>query len=92
MRFIKNDAAFEFEVQVPRDADILTMKPKAITTDQQDKREELDEQTDENDMAGEPQQGQRGQRAGGPGGAPARRPADQDLATSSTTWRPARSR
>ena len=35
VRFIKNDAAFEFEVQVPRDAVIPTTKPKAITTDQQ---------------------------------------------------------
>ena len=63
LRFIKNDVAFEFEVTVPRDADIMTLKPKAITTDQQDKdKQELDEQTDENDMAGTPQQGQRGQR------------------------------
>ena len=35
VRFIKNDTAFEFEVQVPRDAVIPTTKPKAITTDQQ---------------------------------------------------------
>ncbi len=32
VRFIRNDSAFEFEVQVPRDASILT-KPKPITTD-----------------------------------------------------------
>lgn len=35
VRFIKSDAAFEFEVQVPRDAVIPTTKPKATTTDQQ---------------------------------------------------------
>jgi dipeptidyl-peptidase 4 len=34
LRFVKNDSAFEFEVQVPRDAVIPSMKPKAITTDQ----------------------------------------------------------
>ena len=80
LRFIKNDAAFEFEVTVPRDADIMTMKPKAITTDQQDKdKQELDEQTDENDMAGPPQQGQRGQRAGGPGTPPGQAPRTKTL-------------
>jgi hypothetical protein len=35
VRFIKSDAAFEFDVQVPRDAVIPTTRPKAITTDQQ---------------------------------------------------------
>jgi dipeptidyl-peptidase 4 len=66
VRFIKNDSAFEFEVPVPRDASIVSTKPKPITTDQQDKRD-LDEQTDENDMVEDPeQQGQRGQRGGGP--------------------------
>jgi dipeptidyl-peptidase 4 len=73
VRFIKDDTAFEFEVQVPRDANVLTLKPKAITTEQQQKQgggEELDE----DDMLDEPQQGQRGQRgggaaAGGPGAA-----------------------
>jgi dipeptidyl aminopeptidase/acylaminoacyl peptidase len=70
VRFIRNDAAFEFEVQVPRDAVIPTTKPKPITTEQQDR----DEQSDEYDMdersglEGQPQQGQRGQRGAGDGG------------------------
>src|SRR5688572_21010450 len=34
VRFVKNDSAFEFDVQVPRDAVIPTAKPNAITTDQ----------------------------------------------------------
>jgi hypothetical protein len=35
VRFIKNDTAFEFEYQVPRETVIRTAKPKPITTDQQ---------------------------------------------------------
>ncbi len=60
VRFIKNDAAFEFEVQVPRDAVIPTTKPKAITTDQQGGAGGGgDEQTNEFDMVEDPlQQGQ----------------------------------
>ena len=38
VRFIRNDAAFEFDVQVPRDAVIPTTKPKAITTEEQGAR------------------------------------------------------
>ena len=38
VRFIKGDSAFEFEVQVPRDASIETTKPKPITTEQQQDR------------------------------------------------------
>ena len=83
VRFIKNDTAFEFEVQVPRDANVLTMKPKAITTDQQQDGRQLDEQRDEDDMAGDPlqqgQQGQRGQRAGGPGRGGAAAPRTKTL-------------
>ncbi|MEX1128040.1 MAG: DPP IV N-terminal domain-containing protein, partial [Vicinamibacterales bacterium] len=90
VRFVKNDAAFEFDVQVPRDAVIPTTKPKAITTDQQGG---LDEQTDEHDMDEDPllQQGQRGQggqRGSGDGagrGAASTRPRtlkfEYDMAT-----------
>ena len=77
VRFIKNDTAFEFEVQVPRDADVMTMKPKVITTDQQQKQSGGGQELDEDDMIEDPQQGQRGQRgggaaAGGPGSTPPR--------------------
>lgn len=62
VRFIKGDAAFEFEVQVPRDAVIPTTKPKAITTDQQGGGGR-DEQNDEFDMDEDPlQQGQQVQQ------------------------------
>jgi dipeptidyl-peptidase-4 len=62
LKFIRNDAAFEFEIQVPRDADIATAKKKVITTEQdRDEDGEVD-----------PQQGQ-GQRGAGPG-TPARQP------------------
>ena len=71
LRFIKNDAAFEFEVTVPRDADILTMKPKAITTDQQDKARNSTSRLTRTTWPATPQQGQRGQRAGAD---PAHRP------------------
>ncbi len=61
VRFIKGDAAFEFEVQVPRDAVIPTTKPKAITTDQQGGGR--DEQNDDFDMDEDPlQQGQQVQQ------------------------------
>src|SRR5688572_18172402 len=57
VRFIKSDAAFEFEVQVPREAVIPTTKPKAITTDQQGGGGGGgDEQTNEFDMVEDPLQ------------------------------------
>ena len=71
VRFVRDDAAFEFEVTVPREAVIPTTKPKAVTTDQQDRGGEAPA-----DDAFEPQQGQRGQGgqrgAGGRGGAASR--------------------
>jgi dipeptidyl aminopeptidase/acylaminoacyl peptidase len=66
VRFIKDNAAFEFEVQVPRDTNVLTTKPRAITTEQRGSGGESREALDGD---GPPLQGQRGQRAGGPGGA-----------------------
>ena len=70
VRFVRDDAAFEFEVQVPRDAVIPTTKPKPITTDQQD-RGGADEPSRNDDALDSPQQGQRGQggqRGAGAGG------------------------
>jgi dipeptidyl-peptidase 4 len=62
LKFAKNDSVFEFEVQVPRDADIVTTKKKITTTSQQEP-DEIDEE--------DPQQ--QGQRGAGPG-TPARTP------------------
>jgi dipeptidyl-peptidase-4 len=66
VKFVRNDTAFEFDVQVPADASILTTKPLAITTEQQGAAKGGDD-----DSAADvgPQQGQRGQ--GGGRGAPA---------------------
>ena len=79
VRLIKNDAAFEFEVQVPRDAVIPSSKPKPITTDQQQGRGEGDDdRADGGEVEAPPQQGQRGQGGqrgagdGGRGGAASR--------------------
>jgi dipeptidyl-peptidase-4 len=75
VRFIKKDTAFEFDVQVPADANIVTTKPKVITTEQQaaakggDKEEELEENQDEAQQQQGGRQGGRGGR-GGPGAAP----------------------
>ena len=70
VRFIKGDAAFEFDVQVPRDAVIPTLKPKAITTDQAGGGGgDVDEQANEFDMDEDPvQQGQQVQQQQGQGG------------------------
>jgi dipeptidyl aminopeptidase/acylaminoacyl peptidase len=72
VRFVKNDSAFEFEVQVPRDAVIATTPKKNTTTEQQSGGREV--LSDEQDMMiDEPQQqvqqGQRGRGAGPAGGA-----------------------
>src|SRR6185503_8314 len=64
IKFIKNDSAFEFAVQVPRDADIVTTKKKVSTTSQ-----EGGEPADAEDA---PQQGQRGAGAGNGQRAPQR--------------------
>jgi dipeptidyl aminopeptidase/acylaminoacyl peptidase len=57
----KNDSVFEFDVQVPRDADIVTTKKGAATAEPAP--ESASETTDADD---DPQQGQRG---AGPGNA-----------------------
>jgi dipeptidyl-peptidase-4 len=75
VRFTKNDTAFEFEYQVPRETVIRSTKPKPITTEQgggggKGADELSPDRTTElpNDRTAEPQQGQRGQggqRGGG---------------------------
>jgi dipeptidyl aminopeptidase/acylaminoacyl peptidase len=79
VRFVKDDTAFMFEVQVPRDAVIATPPKKAITTEQGGGGV-LD---DEWDMAEGPQQGQQtqqGQRGrGGAAGGAAQPPRNRTL-------------
>jgi dipeptidyl aminopeptidase/acylaminoacyl peptidase len=58
----KNDSVFEFDVQVPRDADIVSTKKKAGTA------EPAPETDPATDTADDPQQ--QGQRGAGPGTAP----------------------
>ena len=66
IKFAKNDTVFEFEVQVPRDAEIVTTKK--ITTTAQQEPDEIDE--------ADPQQGQRG---AGPGPAARTPPRNRTL-------------
>jgi hypothetical protein len=68
VKFVKDNTAFEFEVQVPADANIPSTKPKITTTEQSASRGGGDVQDDEWDMEGSPQQGQRGQGRGGAAG------------------------
>jgi dipeptidyl aminopeptidase/acylaminoacyl peptidase len=72
VKFVKKDTAFEFDVQVPRDADIVR-PAKPVTTDSAGGEVAKKQQDpDELDADEEQQQGgQRGRGAGGPGGAPA---------------------
>ena len=93
VRFVRSDAAFEFEVQVPRDAVIPTTKPKAITTDQDRGGGGVDVEDALADDS-QPQQGQRGQGGqrgagdGGRGGAAARTRTlhfEYDMATGKVT-------
>jgi dipeptidyl aminopeptidase/acylaminoacyl peptidase len=92
VRFVKDDAAFEFDVQVPRDAVILATPKKVMTTDHQVTRGGDDEVLyDEHDMSGAPQQqqqqGGRG-RAGGPAAAPRTRTLhfEYDVASGKVTY------
>jgi dipeptidyl aminopeptidase/acylaminoacyl peptidase len=71
-QMVKNDTVFAFDVSVPADANILTTKPRAITTDQAQRGGDRD------DDEFEPQQGQRGQRGEGAAGEP-RRPRNRNL-------------
>jgi dipeptidyl aminopeptidase/acylaminoacyl peptidase len=64
VRFNKDDSAFEFDVQVPRDAVVPSTKPKTVGT------EAAGGGGDDEDTSWDPQQGQRGQgqRGAGAGG------------------------
>jgi dipeptidyl-peptidase 4 len=94
VRFVKNDTAFEFDVQVPADANIPSMKPRTTTTEQQGavkggggEVEHDAAQLDADDQQGEQTQGrgqtqgQRGQGGGrgAAGGADARGPRNRTL-------------
>ena len=94
VRFIKNDAAFEFDIQVPRDTVVNTPPKKITTTDQAaGKGGDLDVLDDERDMIGDDdgdpqQQGQRGRGAAGGAPTPPRtRPLhfEYDMATAKLT-------
>jgi dipeptidyl aminopeptidase/acylaminoacyl peptidase len=69
VRFVKDNTAFEFEVQVPADAKIATTKPP-ITTNEQQRTTRGGGGEDDSDELDDPQQtqGQRGQQQGGRGG------------------------
>jgi dipeptidyl aminopeptidase/acylaminoacyl peptidase len=87
VRFVKNDTAFRFEVQVPADANIPPIKPPLITSEQQSRTRggDLDDDRDRD----APQQGLRGR---GGRGAPASRPRtktlhfEYDMATAQVTY------
>jgi len=70
----KTDTVFEFDVSVPRDADIVVTKKKATTSSQQE--EPVASAFRRNDNADDPQQGQRG---GGPGAAGRTPPRNRTL-------------
>src|SRR5438105_3497778 len=68
VKFVKKDTAFQFDVQVPRDADITKPK-KPVTTDSQQAAAKPGGGDD--DQSDDPlQQGQRGRGAGGRGAQP----------------------
>ncbi|HYM23257.1 MAG TPA: DPP IV N-terminal domain-containing protein [Vicinamibacterales bacterium] len=71
VRFVKKDAAFEFDVQVPRDADIAAPK-RPITTSSSGAQVGVKQEP--SDDGGQPQQRQRGRgaNAGGRGNQPAK--------------------
>ncbi len=93
VRFIKDDAAFEFDLQVPRDT-VVNTPPKKITTTEQGsgKGGDLDVLDDERDMMSDgddPQQGQRGRGAGGRGAAQSRNKSlhfEYNMATAKLTF------
>ncbi|HSC27943.1 MAG TPA: DPP IV N-terminal domain-containing protein [Vicinamibacterales bacterium] len=99
VRFVKDDTAFQFEFQVPADADIATTKPRVTTTDQQAAKgggggpgealfDEDDQQQNQQQVQGQRGQGRGGQGRGGQG--PARRrnrtlTFEYDMATARVT-------
>jgi dipeptidyl aminopeptidase/acylaminoacyl peptidase len=71
----KNDGVFEFDVSVPRDADIVTTKKKITTTPPAQGGGDDGQAIDEDD----PQQQQQGQRGAGPGGQQRQPPRNRTL-------------
>src|SRR6266511_274704 len=69
----KNDNVFEFDVSVPRDADIVTTKKKITTSSFDDPQEEV---VDDDDQQ---QQQVQGQRGAGPGAAARMPPRNRNL-------------
>jgi dipeptidyl-peptidase-4 len=66
VKFVKKDAAFQFDVPVPRDAEIAKPKKPVTTNDTQAGTKSGGQGPDDDAAADPQQQGQRG-RAGGPG-------------------------
>jgi dipeptidyl-peptidase 4 len=74
VKFVKKDAAFQFDVQVPRDAEIAKPKKPVTTTDTQGvARPGGQDPADEDTAAPLQQQGQRGRGAAAGRGAPPRK-------------------
>jgi dipeptidyl-peptidase 4 len=73
----KNDNVFEFDVSVPRDADIVTTKKKITTTPPAGGGREGEQGADQDQEGGDPQQ--QGQRGAGPGAAPRTPPRNRNL-------------
>ncbi|HEY7498495.1 MAG TPA: DPP IV N-terminal domain-containing protein [Vicinamibacterales bacterium] len=71
VRFVKKDAAFEFNFQVPATASINSTKPREITTEQQTATKSGGGGQQDDEESIDPQQGQRGGGRGGRGEAAA---------------------
>src|SRR5262245_43373904 len=74
----KNDTVFEFDVSVPRDADVVTTKKKAATTPDPSPPDSVASAFRRNDDEDDPQQ-QGGQRGAGPGAAARTPPRNRTL-------------
>jgi dipeptidyl-peptidase-4 len=72
VKFVKKDAAFQFDVQVPRDAEIAKPKKPINTTDGQAAARPGGQDPADEDAADPQQQGQRGRGAAGRGAQPPR--------------------
>ena len=68
LKFVKKDAAFQFDVQVPRDADVAKPKKPITTSDAQAGTKQGGQEPWDEDAVG-PQQGQRGRGAAAGRGA-----------------------
>ena len=86
VKFVRKDAAFQFDVQVPRDAEIAKPKKPVSTTDAQAAARPVGQDPADDDAVDPQQQGQRGRGGASGRGAPAAE--EPGRCTSSTTWRP----